>query len=58
MGTETEKREWTRIQIYYKTGGPVTIDRESLEEIDKVMPVLTALTRAKRLKEELESILK
>ncbi|GAI09718.1 unnamed protein product [marine sediment metagenome] len=57
MDNEHKKREWVSITIQYKGGLREEITRKSLEEIEKVVPVLYALNSAKQLKNDLENIL-
>lgn len=47
-----------RIVVDYLDGTTVEISKRELEEIEKILPVVEALERAKKLREKLITLLK
>lgn len=48
------KKEWLEITIRYDDGSRDDLNRRTLEEVKKVLPILEALNEAKSLKDQLD----
>lgn len=52
------ERKWQTIIIRYDDGYFTEISRDQLEKIEAITPIIDALNQAKKLKEQLEQLLR